>query len=135
MKTEFAERTILFDGVCNLCCAFLIIVHNNDKYNYFKFRWIQSEPEKADFLPEDDSLRKFETIIYIENGKRYNRSTAFLKIARLLRFPWPLFMIGYIIPPAIRDWLYDRVAKNRYRIFGRKEQCMVPTGDLAKKFH
>jgi len=134
VKAEYYERVILFDGVCNLCCAFLKFVHHNDKNNYFQFSWIQSDNEFTASFPVNDISRSIDTIIYIENTIPYYRSTAFLKVVKLLRFPWPLLAVGYVLPVQIRDWLYDRVATNRYLIFGRKSECLVPTGELAGKF-
>lgn len=75
-----------------------------------------------------------ETMVYIEDGVPYFRSTAFLRAVRLLRFPWPALAVGLLIPGPVRDWVYDRVAWNRYRIFGKKQECLVPTGDLLERF-
>jgi predicted DCC family thiol-disulfide oxidoreductase YuxK len=128
------QRIILFDGVCNLCSAMLNFVYANDKKALFKFAWVQSESGKEILewcgLPTDF----YDTMVYIENGKPYFKSTAFLKVARSLCFPWPFLSSGLIVPKFIRDWLYDRIALNRYKIFGRKEQCLLPSGKLTKRF-
>jgi predicted DCC family thiol-disulfide oxidoreductase YuxK len=88
--------------------------------------------EILDWLNFD--AESFETIILIEGKNFYFKSMAFLKIVRYLRFPWPVLTVGYIIPGFVRDWIYDFVAKNRYKWFGKKEECMVPTGNLFKRF-
>ena len=125
---------IIFDGLCNLCCGFLQFVHASDPKWYFKFTWLQSDPDLLNQTKSGNFNPADETIILIENGIYYYRSTAFLKIVRHLRFPWPGLIIGYLIPVYLRDWLYDLVARNRYRLFGRREQCMLPDGALKDRF-
>lgn len=128
------HKIILFDGICNLCSAFLDFVRKFDAKAHFKFAWIQEErgTEILQWLgmPKDN----YKTIVYIENGRAYFRSTAFLKIVKYLGFPWPLLQVGYILPRCIRDWLYDIVAANRYRVFGKKEACPVLTDELKSRF-
>jgi predicted DCC family thiol-disulfide oxidoreductase YuxK len=128
------QRIILFDGVCNLCSALLNVVYANDKKALFRYAWVQSRSGKEILewcgLPTDF----YDTMVYIENATPYFKSTALLKIARSLRFPWPLLSAGLIVPKFIRDWLYDRIALNRYKIFGRKKQCLLPSGKLTKRF-
>jgi predicted DCC family thiol-disulfide oxidoreductase YuxK len=128
------KRIILFDGVCNLCSGFLAFVYKRDKKRIFKFAWIQDEKGMEILnwlhLPSTQS----DTIVLIEAGQSSTKSSAFLKIVSHLKFPWPLLAIGYLIPMVIRDGIYDWVAKNRYRWFGRKKSCIVPTGDLRERF-
>jgi predicted DCC family thiol-disulfide oxidoreductase YuxK len=128
------KRIILFDGVCNLCSAFLKFVYKFDSKKIYKFAWIQEDKGNEILrwlnLPTND----FKTIVLIENGQAFFKSVAFLKIVRKLQFPWPLLSVGRIIPNFIRDWIYDSVARNRYRLFGKKDHCLVPTGDLLDRF-
>ena len=128
------KSIILFDGVCNLCSGFMQFVYKRDKKGMFKFAWLQDEKSKdiLDWL--NLSKDEFETIILLEKDKSYTKSTAFLKIIRNLPYPWPLLGVGYFIPRFLRDAIYDFVAKNRYNWFGKKETCLVPTGDLLKRF-
>lgn len=128
------KRIILFDGVCNLCSGFMLFIYRRDPGGIFKFAWLQEKQgqEILDWL--ELPVENFETIIFIENGQPYFKSTAFLKIVRHLRFPWPVLMIGMILPRFIRDWIYDYIAAKRYRWFGRKDNCLLPTGDLLKRF-
>jgi predicted DCC family thiol-disulfide oxidoreductase YuxK len=125
---------ILFDGVCNLCSGFMHFVFKRDQKSIFKFAWLQDNKSKEILswlsLPRDKS----DTIILIEAGQPYFKSQAVIKILRLLRFPWPLFIMGYIFPTFFRDWIYDFVAENRYKWFGKKEQCIVPTEEAVKRF-
>ena len=128
------NRIILFDGVCNLCSAFMQFVYKYDSKMNFKFSWLQEEQGRNILewlnLPTDD----YETIILIENGEAYFKSKAFLRIVSRLCFPWPILTIGVIIPNILRDSLYDMVARNRYRLFGKKEKCLIPTGKLLSRF-
>jgi predicted DCC family thiol-disulfide oxidoreductase YuxK len=73
-------------------------------------------------------------VILIEDGCRYDRSTAVLRVARRLRAPWPLLFAFIVVPRPLRDWAYDIVARRRYRWFGRRETCMVPTPELRARF-
>ncbi|MBN1560663.1 DUF393 domain-containing protein [candidate division KSB1 bacterium] len=127
-------KIILFDGVCNLCSAFLQFVYKYDEKQVFKFAWIQSRRGKTLLqqlgMPTDD----YKTIVYIEDGRPFIRSTAFLRIVKHLKMPWPLLQAGAILPKFMRDWLYDLVARYRYRIFGKKDACLLPTGDLKSRF-
>jgi len=128
------NHIILFDGVCNLCSGFLQFVYKRDKQGRFKFAWLQDEISGEILTWLDLNSDSFKTIILIEDETAFYKSTAFLKIVKYLCFPWPLLSVGYIFPRFIRDWIYDFVAENRYKWFGKKEQCMVPTGDLLKRF-
>ena len=128
------NRIILFDGICNLCSGFMQFVHKRDKKDYFKFAWLQDEKSEEIlnwFNLDSESLK---TIILIESEKSYFKSDAFFKIVRCLHFPWPLLTVGYLLPSAFRDRIYDFVADHRYKWFGKKEQCMAPTGDLTERF-
>jgi len=109
-------------------------VYRFDKKARFKFAWVQEEKGQEILqwlhLPTDE----YKTIILIENGEAYYKSLAFLQIVRQLSFPWPILIIGKVIPLRIRDWIYDRVATHRYRLFGKKEHCLSPGGELLKRF-
>jgi predicted DCC family thiol-disulfide oxidoreductase YuxK len=75
-----------------------------------------------------------DSVIVIIDDRAYFRSAAILRIAQRLRFPWPLLCAFVIVPPFVRDWLYDIVARNRYRWFGKRETCMMPTPELQTRF-
>ncbi len=125
---------VLFDGVCNLCNSSVIFIIENDRKNQFRFAPLQSQKAREILGVQSPPDGTYETIIYIENGKVFTKSTAVLKIARHLRFPWLLAWVFMIIPSFIRDGLYKIVSRNRYRWFGKKDQCMIPTPDLKEKF-
>ena len=128
------EPVILFDGVCNFCNGAVNFTIKRDKNKIIKFAPLQSEIGKAFIkqygLPEND-MRSF---LLIENGKLCSKSTAALKVCRYLKGLWPL-CYGFIIVPAfIRNAVYDLIAKNRYKWFGQKKECMVPTPDVKARF-
>ena len=125
---------ILFDGVCNLCSGFMQFVYKRDIKGRFKFAWLQDDKTKEILVWLNLGSESFKTIILIEGGKPYYKSSAFLQIVRYLRFPWPYLIVGHILPEFIRDWIYDFVAENRYKWFGKKEKCMVPKDDLLNRF-
>jgi predicted DCC family thiol-disulfide oxidoreductase YuxK len=76
----------------------------------------------------------FESFYLIEDGRVYEKSTAFLRMVRHLRRPWPLLRAARVLPRPLRDWLYDRIARNRYRLFGRRDRCLMPSPELAGRF-
>jgi predicted DCC family thiol-disulfide oxidoreductase YuxK len=80
-------------------------------------------------LPED----YLEMMIYVEEQRVYTRSGAFLKIVGQLRFPWNLLRVGWLVPKMIRDWMYDRAAGIRYRVFGKRDHCLIPPRDLEER--
>jgi predicted DCC family thiol-disulfide oxidoreductase YuxK len=129
-----SKHIILFDGVCNLCNGFMMFVYNRDPHAKFTFAWIQSKQGKQILEQLKMPTEEYDTIIYLKGGQPSYKSTAFLKIVNHLKFPWPVLWIGVIIPLFIRNWLYDLVARNRYKIFGKKNQCLLPTGDLRERF-
>jgi len=125
---------ILFDGVCNLCNGFVVFVIKRDPDAKFKFASLQSD-EGEELQREFGMLQKeIKTMVLVDNDKYYLKSGAVLKILKELNGLWPILYYLIYIPRPIRDFVYDVVAKNRYRWFGRQDQCMVPTPDLKKRF-
>jgi predicted DCC family thiol-disulfide oxidoreductase YuxK len=124
------ERIILFDGVCNLCNGFVQFVLKRDSHGRFRFASLQSDAARRLLGPEGPR----ETIVLVEAGKTYVKSAAGLRIVRGLRFPWPLLAVCAVIPRTLRDRLYDWVARNRYRWFGKRDACMLPTPQMRGRF-
>jgi predicted DCC family thiol-disulfide oxidoreductase YuxK len=125
---------IFFDGVCNLCNGFVQFVINHDPKGYFRFASLQSEEAKPylkDFKYPADELN---SVVLFEKGKFYNKSTAALHIFKKLSGAWPTFFATIIVPRFIRDGVYDFIAANRYRWFGKQESCMLPTPELKQRF-
>jgi predicted DCC family thiol-disulfide oxidoreductase YuxK len=127
-------RIILFDSVCKLCSAWVRFVYGRDAQQKFKFASVQSDVGKALLCWCGLPTEYYETMVYIEHGSSYTRSTAFLKIVQHFPFPWPVLYAGVLIPRTLRDWLYNRIALNRYRLFGKTAACFTPSDDLSKWF-
>lgn len=125
------NHIVYFDGVCNLCNRSVQLILKNDTAGRLKFAPLQGETAKniRQRLPE-----KTDSIVLESGGKLFVKSTAVLKIAGMLRFPFPLFSVFLIIPAFIRNFCYDRIAANRYRWFGKKDACMVPDPSLQSRF-
>ena len=128
------QPVIFFDGVCNLCNASVQFVIAHDKKDQFGFTALQGDYAK-EILPKFNAdLEKLNTILLLEDGKLYTKSSAALRVARKLNGLIPLLYAFIIVPKIFRDWVYDIIAKNRYRWWGRQESCWVPTPDLKSKF-
>ena len=124
---------ILFDGVCNFCngAVNFIIAHDTEKR--FKFAPLQSEigqQLRTNYGIGED----VDSIVLVENDKAYMHSTAGLRVAKGLSGIWSLGYVFIIVPAFIRDFCYRLFAKNRYRLFGRQEACMLPTPDVRERF-
>jgi len=128
-----ASSVILFDGVCNLCNAGVQFVVARDPAGHFQFAPLQSAA--AARLIASSGVRSLpDSIVLVEDGRVWTQSTAALRIARRLRFPWPAAYAMIVVPRPMRDWIYNLVARNRYRWFGKREVCMVPTPALRARF-
>ena len=134
MNKQFTHSIILFDGVCNLCNGAVNFVIKRDPGNVFKFAPLQEKQGALLLKTHAIDIQKLDSIVLIENGNVYTKSSAALRIARKMSNLWPLFFVLLIIPSFIRDGVYDFIAKNRYKWFGEKEQCMIPTPGLREKF-
>ena len=127
--------TILFDGVCNLCNGCVRFVIARDPAERFRFASLQSVAAASVLRDAGMTTAPLpDSIILVEGDRVYLRSAAALQIARRLRFPWPLAFALVAVPPFIRDRLYDFIAAHRYRWFGRRDVCMIPTPDLERRF-
>ena len=125
---------ILFDGVCNLCHGFVQFVIARDPGGRFQFGALQSAAARRilDLHHAPDPLP--DTIVVVEEGRIYTRSTAALRVARSLTFPWPLAAVLLAVPRPLRDAVYEFVARHRYQWFGRRDQCMVPPPEIRSRF-
>jgi predicted DCC family thiol-disulfide oxidoreductase YuxK len=124
---------ILFDGVCNLCNASVHFIIRNDPRRIFRFAALQS-PAAAALLQSASAGPLPDSLVLVENNQVHTRSTAILRIARRLRSPFPLAVAFIILPTPLRDWIYNIIARRRYRWFGKRDSCMVPTPELAARF-
>jgi len=125
--------TILFDGVCNLCNGFVQFVIARDPAAQFRFGALIT-PAAQDLLRAAGVTNAPDSIVLLEHDGVYFQSDAALRIARRLTFPWPLAYGLVVVPRFVRDWVYDIIAARRYKWFGRRDACMVPTPDLKQRF-
>jgi predicted DCC family thiol-disulfide oxidoreductase YuxK len=124
----------LFDGVCNLCNGFVQFVIERDPPGRVQFATLQSEAARRVLAVHGAPSPLADSVVLIEEGRVYTGSTAALRIASGLRFPWPLAGALLAIPRPLRDGIYAGVARRRYRWFGQREQCMVPTAATRSRF-
>lgn len=128
------QPVILFDGVCNFCNGAVNFAIKKDKKSVLKFAPLQSAEAHVLLASYNVPSADMKTFIFIENGRSYIRSAAALRVCRYLNSFWPLMYGFIIIPKFIRDGIYNQIAKNRYRWFGKKETCMVPTPEVRSRF-
>lgn len=128
------ERVVLFDGVCKLCHGWARFLIRFDRGRKFKLATVQSAEGRAILQFYGMSTEAFETMLVVDGSRRYVKSAAFIRVMARLPFPWPLAAAVWVIPAFVRDWLYDRVALNRYAIFGRYDTCLLPTPDHESRF-
>ena len=129
------KKLILFDGVCNLCNAAIQYVIKHDKRDVFIFTPLQSNIGKqiTEQFKIDTNTIDSKLLYSQENGLK-SKSSAALQIAKGLGFPNNLMSVFFIIPTFIRNRVYDYIAKNRYKWYGKKDECMIPTPELKAKF-
>ena len=134
-SVETPPRYVLFDGVCNLCNSAVNFIIDRDPGSRFKFAAIQSPEGKLLLSPHGVSvLVPLKTLILIDGGKMYSRSSAALRIVRHLDGLWPSLYCMILVPRPIRDAVYDWIARNRYRWFGSRAHCRVPTPEQRGRF-
>lgn len=120
------KAIVIFDGVCNFCDASVRFLMNRDPRGRFLFASNRSEAGSSllrGFGIEPDSV---ESVYLVDRGRIWSKSGAALQIARRMPFPWRLGAVFVVIPRFLRDWVYDLIARNRYRWFGRAESCRLP---------
>ncbi|MFI5135083.1 MAG: thiol-disulfide oxidoreductase DCC family protein [Chitinophagales bacterium] len=125
---------ILFDGVCNLCNAIVQFIIKRDKLNKFQFTSLQSKYGIEFTRHFQLHPVPYESIILYEEGKVYFKSEAVIRILTSFGGVWKTITILKIIPKFVSDFIYDMIAKSRYKVFGKKETCMVPAPELKEKF-
>jgi predicted DCC family thiol-disulfide oxidoreductase YuxK len=125
---------ILFDGVCNFCNGAINFVLKHDKKGIFRFAPLQSEAGQKLLQQYHLSTKDFDSFVLIDEGKVYKKSAASLRVMNKLPWYWKEVQVFRIIPTIFRDAIYDFIARNRYKWFGKKEQCMVPTPEIRSRF-
>lgn len=128
------EAIIFFDGVCNLCNASIQFIIRKDKKAYFSFAPLQGKKAQEILPAHLSSKNMMSSILLLKDGELYHRSAAVLEICRHLQLPLPLLYGFIIVPTFIRNWVYNAVARNRYKWFGKRNECMVPTKEITERF-
>jgi len=136
MSTEIPDDdpVILFDGVCNLCSGFVQFVIPRDTEGKYRFASLQSDVGRALLAEHGLPTDELESIVLIEDGESYVKSSAIIQIATGLGGVYRALSPFRFLPRSIRDRVYDFVAEHRYRWFGKKDQCLMPSGDIESRF-
>jgi predicted DCC family thiol-disulfide oxidoreductase YuxK len=131
---RYSDAIVLFDGVCNLCNGLVRFIILRDRQGKLRLASLQSAAGQSFLRWCGLSADDFDTMLFIENGRAYYKSTAALRVTRYLQWPWPILSLGLVVPTFLRNWCYDRIAQTRYRVFGKKDTCMVPTPETQQRF-
>ena len=127
------KKIVLFDGVCNLCNSSVQFIIEKDIENQFQFASLQSEFGQEFLKKHSLNTQKFDSIILVDGNQYFTQSSAALKIGEHLKgFKW--LKIFWVVPKFIRDFVYSIISKNRYKWFGKQENCWLPTPELKEKF-
>lgn len=129
-----AKAIVLFDGVCTLCNESVDRIIRYDRKDRIRVGALQDLSSKAILSEKGMNPEYFDSLVLLENDTLYLKSTAALRIARLLSGAWPLLYVLILIPACLRDPVYDWVGRNRYRWFGKKNTCRLPTPEERRKF-
>lgn len=129
-----SNYVILFDGVCNFCNSSVNFIIDNDKNDLFRFASLQSEYGQNILRKFNLPVDSFSTIILTDGNNYHTRSGAALRISKHLKFPHNLYYVFILVPSFIRNFFYDIIARNRYRLFGKKDACRIPTPEERNKF-
>jgi predicted DCC family thiol-disulfide oxidoreductase YuxK len=128
------ETVVLYDGVCKLCNAWVRFIIAHDRHRRIRLAPVQSEQGQALLAWAGLPLQHFNTIALICDNRVALRSQAFFEVMARLPWPWRGLGVLKVCPRPVRDWLYDRIALNRYRLFGRYPHCVLPTADHDRRF-
>lgn len=134
MNPDKPDELVLFDGVCNFCDATVQFIIRHEKKEELKFASLQSATARAILQKYELHEKATDSIVYIHKGRAYLKSSAALHLARRLKGLYPLLFGFIIVPPFLRNAVYDLIARNRYKWFGKKESCMIPSAAQRKRF-
>lgn len=131
--TQLPDKIVLFDGVCNFCESSVQFILRHDKTGSLRFASLQSDIGQQ-LLTAYGISHELQSVVFVESGKAYTKSAAAFRIARYFGGWWKLLLVFSILPAFITDFGYDIIAKNRYRWFGKKDACMIPSADIRSRF-
>ena len=134
MQVDNGKGIVLFDGVCHLCDGAVRFILKRERAAELKFAPLQSDSGKSLLQKYGYSPNYLDGLILIESNRAHDRSSACLRIAGKLNFPWRLLFPLLIIPKPLRDFIYGIIASVRYRWFGKKESCSLPQGEDQARF-
>lgn len=129
-----SNPVILFDGVCNLCNHIVQFIIKRDKKKQFLFASLQGKTGQDVLKKFNLSANDFNSFIILEGDKIYTRSTGALRMLKKLGGGWKLFYGFIIVPKFIRNAVYNWIARNRYKWYGKRDECMIPTPELKERF-
>lgn len=125
---------LLFDGVCNLCNSSINFIIKRDPDLHFRFAALQSDYGQKKLKELGFNQGEFDSLVLLSKGNVYRKSSAALRVAKELTGLWPMLYIFILIPPFIRHAVYDIIGKNRYRWWGKRDSCRMPTPELRQRF-
>ncbi|HYH13781.1 MAG TPA: thiol-disulfide oxidoreductase DCC family protein [Flavisolibacter sp.] len=125
---------ILFDGVCNFCNSTVNFILKQDKKQVFRFAALQSTTGQKLLKKHHLPQQEFNSFLFIDNNKSYLASTAALRLVRYLPWYWQWTQLFWLVPRFVRDGIYRLIANNRYKWFGKRETCMIPSPEVRKRF-
>lgn len=128
------KKIVLFDGVCNLCSSSVQFILKRDKKNQFLFGSLQGNYGQGILRKYNLPADSFNSFMLLEGEKLYTKSSGALRMLKYLGGAWSLLYVFIIVPKFIRDGVYNWIAKNRYKWFGRKEECWLPSTEWKKRF-
>lgn len=131
---DASHPLIVFDGVCVLCSAFVRMVVVLDRHRRFRFATAQSPFGDALFRKHGLRTDSYETNLVLVGGVAFTQLDGFIAVMSELGWPWRAAMLLLLLPRPLRDWLYHRIADNRYALFGRKDSCALPSAEMRERF-
>ena len=131
---EQQSPILLFDGICNYCNALVNFIILRDKKKVFRFTPLQSSAGQKILKQWNLPTDRFDSFLLLDKDKLYDKSTAALKLYNKLPWYWKWTQLFWIFPKFFRDWVYGIIAKNRYKWFGKRDECMMPTPELKDRF-
>jgi len=129
-----ADKVILFDGVCKLCNAWSNFIIKHDHQHVFKLCSVQSNEGQKILRHFGLSTEVYESMLVVEGSAVYQQSDAFFQVVARLGYPWKFICVFCMVPKLLRNWIYDRIALNRYRLFGKYDTCLLPAADHDARY-
>lgn len=134
MEKYLSKNIVLFDGVCNLCNGAINFLIDHDKDNKLHFASLQSDFGQQALKDYGMKTNDFDTFVFLKNSEFFTRSQAALEVLKVVGGSWSALYVLRFVPTFLRDGVYKLIAKNRYRLFGQRDACRMPTPELKAKF-